>query len=138
MSSAPPSGLSLSGISRSLLPISLPPLTPASIDGFIHSLQSANTGFTSAISKAASAGYAVLLPTADILNAAAISIPSYDANLFLNGIAQAAGGNPVGLINAVGDPIAATIGLATVAGGVEGLVLAGGAIAVIQDLTGLG
>jgi hypothetical protein len=79
----------------------------------------------------------VLLPTADILNAAVIPIPTYDANLLLAGIAQAAGDNPVGLINAVGDPLAATTGLVTLAGGIEGQVLVLGAADVIRAFTSL-
>jgi hypothetical protein len=139
--SAPPSGLSLSGISPSLPPISLPSpttlLSPASIDGFINSLEAANTNLTNAFSRATSDVYSILLPTADILNAGATAIPSYDANLFLKGIAQAAGGDPVGLVNAVGDPLAATTGLLTVAGGVEGLVVLGGTLDAIRAFTGL-
>jgi PE-PPE domain/PE family len=141
MPGALPSGLSLSGISQTLSSISLPSpatlLSPASIDSFIHSLQAANTNVTNAFSRAASAAYSVLLPTADVLNAAVTTIPSYDANLFLNGIAQAAGGDPVGLLNAVGDPIAATTGLVTVAGGVEALVVVFGAAGAIGAFTGL-
>jgi PE-PPE domain/PE family len=140
------SGLSLpslspSGIAHLVQSISLPShgtlLSPASIGGFIQSLQTAGTDAANAFSKAAADGYGVLLPTADILNAAVIPIPTYDANLFLAGIAQAAGGNPVGLINAVGDPLAATTGLVTVAGGVEGLVLAEGSIGAIKAITSL-
>ncbi len=64
------------------------------------------------ISTTASGLYGKLLPTADILNAALISIPSYDVNLFLDGILQAVNGHPVsGLINAVGQPIASDIAL---------------------------
>ena len=122
------SGVSLSSIPHSLPSISLPShltSTPASIDGFINSLQTANTNLANAFSAGASTGYSALLPTADIINAALISIPAYDLNLFLDGIAQALGGDPIGLINAIGYPIAATTGLLVVAGGVEGLVLLG-------------
>ena len=134
------SGVSLSSIPHALPPISPPShpvLTPASIDGFINSLQTANTNLADAFSAALSTGYSVLLPTADILNAALISIPAYDLNLFLSGIAQAIGGDPVGLINAIGYPIAATTGLVVVAGGVEGLVLLEAAVSIIKDFTGL-
>ncbi len=56
--------------------------------------------------------YTVLLPTVDILNAAVISIPSYDVTLFLNGILQAVNGQPLmGLVNAVGQPIASDVAL---------------------------
>jgi PE-PPE domain/PE family len=140
------SGLSLpspspSGIAHLVQSVSLPSpgtlLSPASIGGFIQTLQTTGTNVANAFSTAAADGYGVLLPTADILNAAVISIPTYDANLFLAGIAQAAAGNPVGLINAVGDPLAATTGLVTVAGGVEGLVLLEGTVGAIRALTSL-
>jgi len=56
--------------------------------------------------------YSIGYITADVLNAALISIPSYDLNLFLDGILQALNGQPVeGLINAVGQPIASDVGL---------------------------
>ena len=122
-----PSGPSLSGVARHLASTALPSpatlLSPGSIDGCIQSLQAANTGFTDAISGAASTGYSVLLPTADLLDTVVTTIPSYDVNLFLGGIAQAAGGDPVGLL--------------TVAGGVEGLVLLYGAAGVLGDLSAL-
>ncbi len=136
--------LSPSHITNSLTSISLPspstmlsPLSPTSIDGFILSLQAGHNGLADAISQAAADGYAVLLPTADILNAAVTAIPAYDAQLFLNGISQVAGGNPVGLLNAVGYPIAATTGLLTVMGGIEGLVVIGGVADVVKSFTGL-
>lgn len=135
-------GVSLAGISHSLSSTGsmLPTLSGASVraslDGFIQSLQSANTTAADALSRALSAGYATLLPTADIANAALISVPSYDVNLFLDGIAQAGTGDPVGLVNAVGDPIAADVGLVTVAGGVEGLVVIGGLAGVLKGLAG--
>lgn len=53
-----------------------------------------------------------------------VSVPSYDVNLFLNGITQAINGQPIqGLINAFGDPIAANVGLTTLAGGFELLTI---------------
>jgi hypothetical protein len=134
------SGVSLSSIPHSLPSISPPThssLTPVSIDSFINSLETANTNLSNAFSQAISTGYSALLPTADIINAALTSIPAYDLNLFLDGIAQAAGGDPIGLINAIGYPLAATAGLLTVAGGVEALVLLGTAASIIKDFTGL-
>jgi hypothetical protein len=128
------SGLGLPGISHSPS-ISLPP--QLSVGGFVQSLETTDTNVVNAFSRAAADGYSVLLPTADILNASVTAIPVYDFNLFVNGIAQAAGGDPVGLIHAFGDPLAATTGLLTVAGGVEGLVLAGGAADAIKALTSL-
>jgi hypothetical protein len=135
------SNLSLTGITHSLSSISLPSpgplLSTASIDNFILSLEAGQSNFANAISNAGADAYAVLLPTADILTASVTAIPAYDAGLFLHGIAQAVGGNPMGLIHAVGYPIAATTGLLTVLGGMEGLVLLGGAADVVKDFTGL-
>lgn len=69
-------------------------------------------------------GYATLLPTADIVNAFFTSLPLYDFNLFTAGIQDVLNGDPGGLIEAVGNPIAATVGISTLAGGIELLVLA--------------
>lgn len=139
------SGLSLPDLSPtgtwpSLPSISLPSpsalLSPTSIDGVIQSLQTANTNFAIALSSATSDSYSALLPTADIVNAALISIPSYDTDLLLNGIAQTVSGNPAGLINAIGDPLAATTGLLALLGGFEVLTLIEGAAAVTEDFIG--
>jgi hypothetical protein len=70
------------------------------------------TNIADTISITASGLYGKLLPTADILNAALISIPSYDVNLFLDGILQAVNGQPLmGLSNAIGMPIADDLAL---------------------------
>jgi hypothetical protein len=135
------SGLSLSGITNSLSSISLPSpstlLSPATIDGSIMSLQAANNNLAHALGAAGTDAYSVLIPTVDFINAFATSIPAYDATFFLNGITQAAGGDPIGLVNAIGYPIAATTGLLTVVGGAEGLVLFIGVANVMNDFTGL-
>jgi hypothetical protein len=115
----------------SILPAALTAaqLSPTSI---IESLQTANTTVANFISNATAQSYAVLLPTADIVNALVTSIPSYDLNLFLKGINMAITGDPTGgLIYAFGAPLAANTGLFTVGGGIELLVLlsAVGAIA---------
>ena len=136
-----PSVSSLSGVEHYLASTSLPSpttlLSPASINQYIEALKGANTRFVDAISSAASDGYSLLLPTADIANTVVTTIPSYDVNLFLGGIGQALTGDPVGLVKAVGDPLAADTGLLTVAGGIEGLVLLYGVANVISDLSAL-
>lgn len=66
------------------------------------------------ISSAASALYATLLSTADFLNAALITLPAYDVTLFAEGIKQAFSGQGQlieGLVNAIGRPIAADVGM---------------------------
>lgn len=98
-------------------------LSPTSI---IESLETANTTVVNGISTVASNLYATLLPTADIANALVTAVPSYDVNLFLNGILQAINGDPTGgLIYAFGAPIAADVALGTLAGGFETEVLLG-------------
>ncbi|OBG46006.1 PE family protein [Mycobacterium alsense] len=78
-----------------------------------------------------STDYGVLLPTADIGLSLATDLPLYDAQLFVSQLAQ---GN---LGNAIGYPIAADVGLATVAGGVEGLVLLSALSSNIKDIQSL-
>ncbi|ORB42914.1 PE-PPE domain-containing protein, partial [Mycobacterium persicum] len=111
-----------------LTSIASPPaivVPPTSIDGLITDLQAANTYLSNTVSGGLSRAYESLLPTADILNAGLTEVPSYNVNLFLDGIEQAVNGDPVGLINAIGYPIAADVGLLALAGGLEGLVLLG-------------
>jgi len=97
----------------------------SSPDGFIQALQSANSSFADSLSGGLSNAYSGLLGTADIVNALAISMPSYDVNLFLDGIQQASNGDPVGgLVYAFGAPVAADVALTTLAGGFElGVIL---------------
>ena len=71
------------------------------------------TDFVNAISSAASAAYSTLLPTADIINALVTSIPNYDLSLFSDNIATG------DITDAIGLPIAADIGLVTLAAGFE-------------------
>lgn len=88
--------------------------------GFIQALQSVNSNLADGVSGALANAYAVLLPTADIANALAISMPSYDVNLFLSGVQQVVNGDPVGgLVYAFGAPVAADTGLVTLAAGFE-------------------
>jgi hypothetical protein len=99
-------------------------LSPSALINDIEIVKNANTQVAGGFSYATSQLYATLLPTADIANAVVITLPSYDANLFLDGINQAITGQPVqGIINAIGDPIAADVGIGSFAVGVEGIVL---------------
>ena len=79
----------------------------------------------------ASTNYAVLLPTADIATSMVTSLPAYNAALFTQQLAQ---GN---LVNAIGLPIAADVGLATVAGAVEFLVLTEAVVNTLKDIQAL-
>ncbi|WP_262491108.1 hypothetical protein [Mycobacterium simiae] len=89
------------------------PTPGSSIDNIITALQTANTAITNAVTKGSTIAYSALLPTANIANAAVTTVPSDDINLFLGGIKQFADGDPAGLINAVGLPIAANTALYT-------------------------
>jgi hypothetical protein len=107
----------------------------SSPDSFIAALQSANSNIINAVSSSASAAYATLLPTADVANAIVISVPSYDLNLFLDGVEQVVNGDPVGgLVYAFGAPLAADTALATLFGGFELRVLQHAATSIIGDV----
>jgi PE-PPE domain len=85
---------------------------PVAIDGLIQAVETANTSVANGISGGIANAYAALLPTADIANALLISLPSYDVNLFRDGVQQMVSGDPVGgLVYAFGAPVAADIGL---------------------------
>src|SRR5262249_18827292 len=96
---------------------------PDTITGIISGIQSANSNIAGTLATDVSTAYATLLPTADVGTFVLISIPSYDVNLFLNGIIQAVNGDPAGVINAFGYPVAANVGLAALAGGFEANVI---------------
>jgi hypothetical protein len=84
------------------------------------------------VTTALSTAYATLLPTADITTAVLVSLPSYDFNLFLNGMIQVVNGQPLdGLINAVGYPIAANVGLLPLTAGLEVAVLGEAAYSIV-------
>lgn len=115
-------------------PPTLPSFTLPAPTGFLGGglgapptpLQVANT-----VASIVSTNYGVLLPTADTLTALFTSIPAYDFQLFVEQLAQ---GN---LVNAIGYPIAADVGLGTVAAAVEFLVLAEAASSTIKDIQSL-
>ena len=106
------------------LPSFGPANLPTSPGGIITAIQNVTTAVAAAISNAAASLYAALLPTADVVNAIVTMLPAYDVTLFLDGIQQAIKGSPVaGLINSIGRPLAADVGLVTTAGLIEVLVV---------------
>jgi len=126
----PPKLPSLQGISGALSSLSSTPGTlalptgPPTITDILAGLETANTQIVGASTTAFSTAYATLLPTADITTAVLISLPSYDVNLFLNGVTQMVNGQPLdGLIHAIGYPIAADVGLLPLTAGLEFVVL---------------
>jgi hypothetical protein len=78
-----------------------------------------------------STDYALLLPAADIGLGMVTSIPVYNAQLFVEQLAQ---GN---LLNAIGYPIAADVGIGTVAGAVYGLTVIEALASNIKDIQSL-
>jgi hypothetical protein len=100
------------------------PSIPTSLTGAIETIQTANTNLADTFATDVSTAYATLLPTADIVTAGAVSLPSYDVNLFLDGITEAINGNVIqGLTDAFGLPIAANVGLGILAAGFELIAL---------------
>lgn len=61
------------------------------------------------------------------------TLPSYDLNLFIDGIKEVVAGNPAGIINAIGYPIAADLGLISLLAGLEytTILWAGGSTATL-------
>ncbi len=120
------------------LPFALPSATASPVNSFFDALKSANTNITTAITSASSDAYAFALPTADIANTLITTVPSYDLNLFLDGIQQTFNGDPMGLVNAIAKPIAANVAIGTLSGGFELIVGLDTIQSVIGDLTGAG
>ena len=97
--------------------------TPSIVGQLIPKLQNAVTAFATWLSTAAGALYTPLLPTADIANALIVSLPAYDITLVLSSVKQIVSGEPIkGLINAIGLPLASSVGLITYASLIELLV----------------
>ncbi|MCQ4361958.1 PPE family protein [Mycobacterium gordonae] len=115
------------------------PVSPAvSIDNLIDGFQVTGTKVGNAITKVAAVSYGTLLPTADVINTLVTTAPFYNINLFVDGIQQVLHGDPMGLINAIGYPIAADVALVAIAGGVEILVFISAGDQIARALSGLG
>ena len=128
-------------IAREIASISLPPLSFAlpTPDSLIAAVQDVVTAVAERISAAAAAVYAALLPTADIINAIVTVLPAYNITLFLDGISQVLNGDLIGgLVNAIGLPLAANVGLITTAGLVGVLAWAQAAVAVLDPNATIG
>jgi hypothetical protein len=108
----------LSHVTTGSLPV---PTSPTSLGSdIIGGLQTASTTISNDLVGAATDAVSVFLPTADIGLVLGVTLPTYDFNLFLGGIQTAVNGNPVGLIDAIGYPIAADTGLVPLALLIEG------------------
>jgi hypothetical protein len=108
------------------------PAGPPTITDLLSGLEAANTQIVGGATTAVSTAYSTLLPTTDIATAVVVSLPSYDLNLFLNGVSQMVNGQPLaGLVNAFGYPIAADVGLLPLVGGLEVAVLGEAAYSIV-------
>lgn len=110
--------------------LDLPAVAPASF-----SPGEAITEIARIVSGLASGAYSTLLPTADLVNAFLTSVPAYDLSLFMDGMQDFAG-NPIGLLDAIGDPIAADLGLAMLGGGWEAMSVVGAFSDALASLVG--
>ncbi|OBK31679.1 hypothetical protein A5634_13390 [Mycobacterium asiaticum] len=107
------------------------------IDSVIDGIQTVNTDILNTVTKVAGTGYQVLLPTADVVNALITTVPSYNVNLFLEGIRELAHGDPMGLINTIGYPLAADVTLLTVAATIELFLVISAAQMIGADISAL-
>lgn len=75
------------------------------------------TDIVNALTTVTAQAYSALLPTADIINAMATTLPVYDLNIFTHFLTEG------DLLNAIGMPIAANTGILTLAAGIEFMVI---------------
>ncbi len=116
-------------------PINFPNLVPPLVNDLVGPSPSpiapTPLNIVNTVADIVSTDYAVLLPTTDIALGLVTSVPVYDATLFVD---QLLAGN---LINAIGYPIAADVGLATVAAMTEFIAVAEAAVNNIRDVVSL-
>jgi hypothetical protein len=113
--------------------VSLPELLTA-LSSDLSSPETFGTTFTdivNALSSATATAYSTLVPTANVANALLLTLPTYDATLFLNGLEA---GN---LVDAIGNPIAADEALLPLAGLIEFAAIFNAAETVAGDLSAL-
>lgn len=114
------------------------PLPPAAtLNNIIDDLQATNINLANLVTKVAETSYATLLPTADIANAVVTTAPVYNVNLFLDGIQEAINGDPMGLVNAVGYPLAADVALLMGAGLLEVLVVVNAGQTIANEISAI-
>lgn len=61
----------------------------------------------------------------------------FNIHLFLEGIQQALKGDPMGLVNAVGYPLAADVALFTAAGGLQLLIIISAGRTIANDISAI-
>lgn len=107
--------------------------------GVIDTLEDVILHVADQISSAAASLYAPLLATADIINLFLTALPAYNVYLLLEGIQQAFSGDLIaGLVNAIGLPIAADVGLVTIAALVGVAVWADGILGAFDPGASIG
>ena len=85
---------------------------PAALESAIPNLLNTIPNYLNTLGADLSNLYGALLPTADIINSAVLSVPAFDITLFSDGIQQAINGQPLaGFANAIGMPIAVDVAL---------------------------
>ena len=116
-------------------PITLPKLQAPLVNALLGPAPSAipptPLNVVNTIASIISTDYGVLQPTTDIALALLTTIPAYDATLFWDQLLQD------NLINAIGLPIAADVGLATVASLIEFITIAEAVVSNIRDIQSL-
>jgi hypothetical protein len=97
----------------------------ADLQAFTTHVQVAMNNATNTLTTAATTGVAALLPTASLAFFFGVTLPTYNLSLMLDGLKIAMAGNPAGLVQAIGYPIAADPALAILATGIYLDYLAG-------------
>lgn len=89
------------------------------------------TDVVNALTSGVSAAYATLLPIADLVNAVLTTLPMYNVNLFVDALQDG------DLVGAIGYPIAADVGLLTMAGGIGALTVGLAVESIVDDFNNL-
>lgn len=114
------------------------PGTPmASLNDFIDGVQAANRNLSQTVTKVAATSYSTLLPTADFANAIVTTAVSYNIDLYLDGIQQALNGDPMGLVNAVGYPLAADVAMLAGVGLLQTMVFVVAGQTIVGDISAM-
>jgi hypothetical protein len=112
--------------------LSAPEANPFVAGDLLTGIGNLLTETASRVSTALSATYATLLATADFINAAIFPLQAYNTNIVLDSVKQMFEGDVIkGLINAIGLPIAADVGMLTTVGLFQLIVWAEGLYAAV-------
>ena len=109
----------------------------ASLNDFIDGVQAANRNLSQTVTKVAATSYSTSLPTADFANAIVTTAVSYNIDLYLDGIQQALNGDPMGLVNAVGYPLAADVAMLAGVGLLQTMVFVVAGQTIVGDISAM-